>query len=260
MEGYLTRFRFSTREVRTVSMSRVFLALVFFVSSTALIAVSAFGGMTGPMREILGDLGTEIFGILVTIALVDWYLEKRRRQDRARELAWNVLHAIEHAVWVWQGGPRHMGTNELLGIVSGVQKGDDLKPFTEGLMMNIGLQSRSIGQKEPAVVKSIPGLREILADLVSLATLRDFPDSTRIRTVAEILEASVTGLARVLGQPTDRMPAGLIWYRDSSKDGQEERYQRAAPRTPEGLMGLPMPLPADGGGSGLADAGLVKSD
>lgn len=218
------------------AMFRVVLGIVFFVSSTTFIALSAFSPWDEAVTEILGNVGTEIFGILVTIALVDWVLEKRRRQDRGRELAWGVLHAIEHAVWVWQGGPRHIGTNELLGIVTGIRKEDKFAPFTEGLLLNVGLQCRSILQMESSAVRSLPGLGATLTDLVSLATIRDLPESTRIRTVSEILEASVTGLSRVLNQPTDRMPSGLIWHRDATAGSQEGRYEQvlAAPPFPIG--------------------------
>ena len=122
-----------------------------------------------------------------------------------------------------------MGTNELLGIVSGIQESDELAPFSEGLLMNVGLQARSLLQKEPSAIKSLQGLKEVLEDLVSLASLRDLPTSTRIRTIAEILQASVQGLARILGQPTDRMPSGLIWHRDPAPDRQEERYRKVQP-------------------------------
>jgi hypothetical protein len=212
-------------------MSRVFLGILFFVVSAGLLGASSIVGLDSGLGEILANLGTEVFGILVTIALVDWYLEKRRRQDRARELAWGVLHGIEHAVWVWQGGPRQLGTNELLGIITGIRKQNHLEPFTEGLFMNVGLQCRSVLQKEASAVKSLQGLQGILNDLVSLATLADLPESTRIRTISEILEASVIGLARVLGQPTDRMPSGLIWYRDPTPSGQEDRYKQVSPST-----------------------------
>ena len=207
-------------------MFRVVLAIIFFVTSTVLIAASTLPSLRGVVGEILGNLGTEVFGILVTLALVDWYLEKRRRRDRARALAWEVLHSIEHAVWVWQGSPRHLGTNELLGITSGIREEDTMEPFSEGLLLNVGLQCRSIIQKEISAIRSLPGLQDILKDMVSLATVRDLPSSTRIRTIAEILEASVTGLARVLSQSTDRMPSGLIWYRDPTPKGQESRYRQ----------------------------------
>lgn len=210
-------------------MFRVVLAIVFFVTSSVLIAASTVVDVEDPIRDILGNVGTEIFGILVTIALVDWYLEKRRRQDKARELAWGIVHSVEYAVWVWQGGPRHLGTNELLGLITGIGAKDTLQPFTEGLVLNIGLQCRSTLQREVSAVKSLPGFHGILKDMVSLATVQEFPQGTRIRTVAEILEASVIGLARVLDQSTERMPSGLIWYRDPTPEGQEGRYRQSFP-------------------------------
>ncbi|MGW8268013.1 MAG: hypothetical protein ACWGSQ_16720, partial [Longimicrobiales bacterium] len=108
--------------------------------------------------------------------------------------------------------------------------------FTEGLLLNVGLQCRSILQRESSAVKSLPGLPGILRDLMSLAAVRDLPTSARIRTIAEILEASVTGLARVLDLSTERMPSGLIWYRDPTQAGQKERYRQVIPMAP-GLQG-----------------------
>jgi hypothetical protein len=97
--------------------------------------------------------------------------------------------------------------------------------------MNLGLQSRGILQKEPETSRCFPGFEEHLRDLVSLATIRDFPKNNRIRTVAEILESSVKGLAQLLGQPTDRMPSGLIWYREPDPEHQGQRYRQAWPTT-----------------------------
>jgi hypothetical protein len=211
-------------------MFRVVFAIVFAIVSGGLILGGWAAGFSTPMGEILGNLGTEVFGILVTIALVDWFLEKRRRQDRGRELAWSTLHSIEHAVWVWQGGPRHLATDELLGLVTGIEAGDEMAPFTEALLQNVGLQSRGILQKEDSAIRSLPGLKDTFGDLVSLATIKEHPPSTLIAVVADILASSVAGFAKVLGQPTQRMPTGLIWYRDPTPEGQEKRYLQASPR------------------------------
>ena len=61
------------------------------------------------------NLGTEIIGIVITVAVVEWFFERRRLLTRGRQLAWDSLHATQTAVWVWQGGPREMETDELLG-------------------------------------------------------------------------------------------------------------------------------------------------
>ena len=42
--------------------------------------------------------------------------------------------------------------------------------------------------------------------------------------VSEILEAGATGLARLLGKSTQRLPSGLIRGRDASEEAQQERH------------------------------------
>ncbi len=212
-------------------MFRAVFALVFSLVSGGLLAGGLALGVDTPSGEILTNLATEVFGILITIALVDWFLERRRRQDRARELAWNALHEIEYAVWVWQGGPRQLATDELLGLVAGANPTDAMEPFTEALVQNIGLQCRGLVQRELSVVKTLPGFRETLDDLVSLAAIGQNPPSTLVSAVSEILASSIGGLARVLGQPTARMPSSLIWYRDASPEGQEKRYLQMWPNS-----------------------------
>jgi hypothetical protein len=78
-----------------------------------------FGGDTG-WGNLFTNLGTEIIGIVITVAVVEWFFERRRLQNRGRQLAWDALHAVEHAVWVWQGGPRQMDTDEVRGILNAV--------------------------------------------------------------------------------------------------------------------------------------------
>src|SRR6187455_1582420 len=72
------------------------------VSSAVFVDANTPAGLVA--EQVLINLGTEIFGILVTLAVVDLFLERRRLQERGRELAWASLHAIERVVWVWQGG------------------------------------------------------------------------------------------------------------------------------------------------------------
>jgi hypothetical protein len=218
-------------------MIRIVFAIAFSIASFAMLGGGLAVGVDTPAGEILVNLGTEVFGILVTIALVDWFLEKRRRQDRARELAWGVLHDIENAVWVWQGGPRHLGTDDLLGLVTGIGEEDEMQPYTEGLMQNIGLRSRGVLQTEPTAIKSLPGLKDTFEDLVSLANVKDHRPSALVSVVSEVLGASVTNLARVLGQPTERMPSALIWYRDPTPEGQERRYLEMWPSPGGGWRG-----------------------
>jgi len=170
------------------------------------------------------NMGTEIFGILITIAVVEWFFDRKRLQDRARELCWGLLHAIERGIWTWQGGPQQVGTEELLGIIAGIQARDVITNTTRTLLVNVGGKAREAMDKEPKVVRTIPGLAEALKDLQSLRSLQDGDSSVSVRMVAEVLESSVTNIAGMLALSTQRLPAALIRYRDASEEKQLERF------------------------------------
>ena len=205
-------------------MIRLIVATSFLVVSVALIGGGFILGPATPTGGLLTNLGTEVFGILVTVAVVEWLFERRRLQDKARELAWSVLHSLERAVWIWQGGPERVGTDELLGIIAGIHSTDPISRFTKVLLVNLGTQCREALDKDPQSVRSLSGLKASLEDLSSLRSLRDGDSAVSVRMVSEILEAGSTGLAQLLGKPTQRLPSGLIRGRDASEPAQQERY------------------------------------
>ena len=199
----------------------------FLLVSVAVILAAFQVGADSPTGTLLINLGTEIFGILITVAVVEWFLDRRRRQDRARELSWGVLHALERAVWVWQGGPRQMGTDELLGVISGIQSDHTVEPGTRALLVALGTQSKETLDKEGTAIRTLPGLKPALEDLTSLRTLSDGGGS--IRMVSEILEAATRGVAGVLGLSTLKIPGALVAHRDSSPGAQQERLLEERP-------------------------------
>lgn len=210
-------------------MLRWIVATTFLLVSVTMIWTAfAIGPNTG-MGTLLVNMGTEVFGILITVAVVEWFFERRRLQDRARERAWSTLHALERTVWVWQGGPRRLGTEELLGLIAGIRASNPIAPSSRTLMVNLGTQCRDILDREAQALRSLPGLAPALEDLGSLRSLRDGDSSVSIRMVAEILESAAMALALILGQSTQRIPAGLIRYRDASEKAQDERASDIQP-------------------------------
>lgn len=199
---------------------------------------------------LLVNMGTEVFGILITVAVVEWFFERRRLQDRARERAWSTLHALERAVWVWQGGPRRLGTEELLGLIAGVRANNPVAASTRTLMVNLGTQCRDILDRESQALRSLPGLAPALEDLGSLRSLSDGDSTVSLRMIAEILESAATSLALVLGLSTQRIPAGLIRYRDASEEAQDERSSDIQPRHTNG--------PSRGGSPSLEEGDLAE--
>lgn len=203
---------------------RAIVAAAFLIISVGLVWLAFFVGAATPTGTLFINLGTEIFGILVTVAVVEWFFERRRLQDRGRELSWSLFHSLERVVWIWQGGPQQPGSEELLGIISGIRSNDPVPRFTRTLLVALGAQSREALDKESAAVSSLVALKDALEDLQSLGSLRDGESGVSVRMVAEILESSASGLSRVLGQSTQRLPAALIRYRDPSVEAQEQRY------------------------------------
>jgi hypothetical protein len=92
----------------------------FLIVAVIILSISFLFGVDTTTGNLLINLGTEIIGIVLTVAIVEWFFERRRLQSRGRQLTWDMIHEIGHAVWVWQGGPREMGTDEVLGILAGV--------------------------------------------------------------------------------------------------------------------------------------------
>jgi len=196
----------------------------FLLVAAIIISLALVIGVDTASGTLLINLGTEIVGIVLTVAIVEWFFERRRLQSRARQLAWDVLHPVIHAVWVWQGGPREMDTDEVLGVLAAVGPDEPLPDFTEGLLLNVGTRSRRMLIDEPAVVAAMPHLMTGLEHISRLSSIRDGTPPMPARKVADILEEGTSTLARCVGRPTEPLLARLIRHRDPSVEGQERRH------------------------------------
>ena len=213
-----------------------------FLVLAAIVLWSSF--LFGPdtsTGNLLINLGTEMIGIVLTVAVVEWFFERRRLQNHGRQLAFDALHALEHAVWVWQGGPREMDTDEVRGVLNAVGQDDPLPDFTESLLLNLGTRSRRLLNNDPAAVAAVPGFMDSLEHLSRLSSLRDGKTPMPSQKLADILDAATTSLAKALGKPAERHLASLIRFRDPSVESQERRHfggrggfvpREAAPRRP----------------------------
>lgn len=205
-------------------MVRALVAGAFLLLAGLFIWLSFVVGTDTGQGNLFVNLGTEIIGIVITVAVVESFLERRRLQSRGRQLAWDALHAAETAVWVWQGGPREMETDELLGVLNAVHQDDPLPDFTEGLFLNLGTRSRRLLNNDPQAVAALPGFMNGLEQFARLSAIRDGKIPMASRKVADIMEEGVKAMAQCLGQPTERHLASLIRYRDPSVDSQERRH------------------------------------
>ncbi|MBT8403198.1 MAG: hypothetical protein KJP18_05020 [Gemmatimonadetes bacterium] len=209
-------------------MSRLILPAVGLVVA-ALVVWSAYlmGGRAGPDAlsvNLLVNLGTEIMGIVITVAVVEWFFERRRNLERGKQVAWSALHAIEHVVWVWQGGPRQIETDQILGILRSAANGDALPDFTQNLLLSLGTRSKQTLHNDRAALEAHKGLMTAFEELSRLNAIREGGRVFGARTVADVLEEGVKRLAAVLAQPEEAMPGRLIRYVDASEAAQELRY------------------------------------
>jgi hypothetical protein len=191
-----------------------------------LVTWSAFA-LTDPNSgtgSLLINLGTEIVGIVITVAVVEWFFERRRALERGRQVAWSAMHAAEHVVWVWQGGPREVEADQLLGILRAVSPDDALPDFTQNLLLGLGTRSKHTLHNDQSALQALPGLMNAFEELARLNAIREGGRVTPARKVADILEAGVAHLARSLGQPAEPIPARLIRYVDATESAQEQRY------------------------------------
>ncbi len=195
----------------------------FLFVAAIMLGMSFSFGVGTSVGTLLMNRGTEIIGIVMTVAIVEWFFERRRLQNRGRQLAWDFLHAVEHVVWVWQGGPREMDSDEVRGLLNAV-KDDPLPEFTEGLLLNIGTRSHRLLNNDPAAVAAMPGLMIGLEHLGRFSSIRDGKSPWAPRKVADILDEGTRALAKCLGKPTERHPTRLIRFRDPSVESQERRH------------------------------------
>ena len=206
------------------SVSRLLIP-VAFLAVAGLVTWSAFLVQEGTtVQSLLVNLGTEIVGIVITVAVVEWFFERRRNAERGRQLAWSALHAAEHGIWIWQGGPREVETDQLLGILRNVTDDDPLPDFTQNLLLGLGTRAKHLLHNELPALEAVPNLLPAFEELSRLNAIREGGRVTPPNKVAEILELAILELARVLGQPTEAIPGRLVRYVDSSEAAQEVRY------------------------------------
>lgn len=196
----------------------------FLIVAAVVLWGSFVVGAGTPTGALLVNLGTEIVGIVMTVAVVEWFVERRRLHGRGRQIAWDSFHALQHAAWVWQGGPREMDADELRGLLDAVGDDDPVPDFTEGLLLNLGTRSRRLLDNDRDAIEAIPGLMTGLEHLTRLVSLRDGRGSRPPRSIADILDEATRALATALGRPTERHLPSLIWYRDPSLEMQERRH------------------------------------
>lgn len=177
-------------------------------------------------EDLLLNLGTEIISIAITVAFVDWLLERQRMRDESRRIAWQALHELDHAMWVWQGGTRHFDFGELIWLISKIDDKDPLPEFTQNLIINLGSRADNTIRISNNIVKTSRNLEEALNLLSKLSSIRDDKSKLSNRDVSKILDGAVKylGIVVQLSPVALNLNYDLISTRNPDIEYQEWRH------------------------------------
>lgn len=208
--------------------TRFALALGCTLVAIVMIAAGIFFADSRPDQIIgmLGNLGAEILGLAFTVAIIDWMLERKRLNEQAQHLAWRMLHDVDHAFWVWQGGRREFHLDELMALLEIASKDDPLPKFTEELFINLGIRSSDNLRLQPRLMLHDRRLKAALKSLAGLAQIREARTIVNSSYIIDGLRAAVTNLSEMTGQmPHQGEFAAARSFRDPSIDAQTRRYK-----------------------------------
>lgn len=209
-------------------LNRMWFAIPFVLLGVAAIVWGLLGTGTPSWDGVLVELGIEAIGLALTVAVVDWYLERRRLHAAGRRLAWQVFHSIERIVWVWQGGPPRLDTGEVLSLLQDADREGALAPGTESLLLGLAVESRRLLKADRDAVDAVAGLEGCLGDLTLFANVAHEGRAPSVGSIVSTLLDVTKRLSRLLDLSADSVvPARLIRGRDPSPEAQTSRARVA---------------------------------
>lgn len=209
-------------------MNRLWFAIPFVVLGVAAIVWGLLQPGAPSFESVVLDLGAETIGLALTVAVVDWFLERRRLQAAGRRLAWQVFHSIERIVWVWQGGPPRLDTGEVLSLLQDADRNGPIAPGTESLLLGLAVESRRLLKADHDAVDAFAGLEGCLGDLTLFANVARETRTPSVGSMVSTLLDVTKRLAKLLDLSADSVvPARLIRGRDPSLEAQASRARVA---------------------------------
>lgn len=221
-----------------VTRPRVLIAALSVLVAGGLLAFAS-GVRTGSYGQSLTiNLATGLLGVLFTVAIVDVLFERRHLQDRAHDAAWRVLHVVDYAVWVWQGGARAFSLGELQWMIRNIADDDELGRDAQNLLMEIGGRCANTLRLSGPALRASPHLKLALQSLAVLGDIRS--------TIGTIVSAAA--LRSSLADAVDELAAALgldtfisiynddegAQMRDPSIDAQDWRHRGYLPHNRPG--------------------------
>ena len=206
---------------------RLAIGTVFLLVSAGLLYEAVFQTLPQRISDLFLNLGTELLGIVLTVSVIDFMLERRRVSEEARRIARECLHDIDHHVWAWQGGSREFNVDELYVLIEEITNDDPIAHFTETLFLVLGSKASNTLRTRSSIVASNLHLKDALSQIATLCRIRDRDSGMSPEEIAETLRSALPGLTFV--SELDRATENAItpWdsqMRDRSQVAQEWRH------------------------------------
>lgn len=207
-------------------MLRIAIAVGLFLLALIMITVSMLLPDTTDFKDLFLNLGSEIIGITITVAIVNWLIERSKMREEAQRIAWSMLHDIDHAVWVWQGGRREFHLDELVAILDLIEPTDRVMPFTQNLMANLGVRAADTLRLQSGLMRVHVRLKHAMTYLSGLGQIRELNTIATPSFIVDAIKSAITNLAHTTGQQIHTGQFGVArTFRDASPTAQESRYK-----------------------------------
>lgn len=135
---------------RLFSNTRFLISFIIIISITILSITIAYKSyFIDPTDDINFydfslNIISELVGILITVLLIDYLNEEKREKEFLEEKAWDLLHKMDYAIWVWQGGSKRFDAIELNQLLLNININSPISNFTRNLILRLGGQSTNI--------------------------------------------------------------------------------------------------------------------
>ena len=200
---------------------RIVIFILIMVSSVSLTFALSTSNLS--TQDLALNFGTEVLGILFTVGIIQYLLDKQNKQVEWKKISWELLHDLDHAVWVWLGGTREFDIHELFSLLRQANKGDPLPVFTEALFLKIGSRADNILRERDDIIKGNYDLISMLKSLKELSKIRDENIVNKKVLIIGVCEHSIDQLLNILRHRAVS-PFGASIEKSSAIEDQKSRH------------------------------------
>lgn len=173
---------------------------------------------------LLLNAAAELFGIVATVLIIDNLLDVRRREEDRKRIAREVIHELDHAIWVWQGGRRAFSAPELLWLCSNIQPTDPVPPFLQNLFIRLGSKSANTVRLRGELMRRDGPFSRAFSELAKLEAIRDHDTVMDPADIRSIVLTASTDLLSFLKEDTIVPSEPDFCQRNPTEENQTTRH------------------------------------